>query len=54
MANDGGSGANGALQAVVTLLLVVLVLVALYFGGVISGRKASAPTEANVNAATSK
>jgi hypothetical protein len=35
---DGGSGAGSAMWAVVTLLIVLIVVGALYFGGALGGR----------------
>lgn len=38
---DDSSGASGAMWAVTTLLIVVLVLAVLYFGGILGGTKKS-------------
>ncbi|HYE75090.1 MAG TPA: hypothetical protein VEF04_17245 [Blastocatellia bacterium] len=39
MAEDTASGAGGAMWALVTLLIVLVVVAALYFGGAFSQRK---------------
>ena len=44
---DGGSGAGGAMWAVVTLLIVLIVVGALYFGGALGGRS-SVPEKIDV------
>jgi hypothetical protein len=44
---DGGSGAGSAMWAVVTLLIVLIVVGALYFGGAFGNRSAG-PTKVDV------
>ncbi len=44
---DGGSGAGSAMWAVVTLLIVLIVVGALYFGGALGGRS-SVPEKIDV------
>lgn len=45
---DGGSGAGSAMWAVVTLLIVLIVVGALYFGGALGGRS-STPQKVDVD-----
>lgn len=45
---DGDSGAGGAMWAVVTLLIVLIVVGALYFGGAL-GNRSAAPTKVDVD-----
>lgn len=54
MADGDSSGAGGAMWAVTTLLIVVLVLAALYFGGVLGKRGSSIPDKVDVNINTPK
>lgn len=47
---DGGSGAGGAMWAVVTLLIVLIVVGALYFGGALGGRSVPEKIDVKIDA----
>jgi hypothetical protein len=52
MISDSNDNANSATWAVTTLLIVVMVLAALYFGGILGNNRSTIPNKIDVDIKT--